>query len=77
MLTLCLEFIRAKSLFLYQYKFKAMNDKPKKDTVIIARINSKLKRAIENAAKQNGQTVTGYIEKLVENDLRAKFEPIS
>jgi predicted HicB family RNase H-like nuclease len=54
-----------------------MNDKPKKDTVIIARINSKLKRAIENAAKQNGQTVTGYIEKLVENDLRAKFEPIS
>lgn len=58
-------------------QFKAMNDKPKKDTVIIARINSKLKRAIENAAKANGQTVTGYIEKLVENDLRARFEPIS
>ena len=72
-----MEYVRAKSLFLYHYKFKTMNDKPKKDTVIIARINSKLKRAIENAAKQNGQTVTGYIEKLVENDLRAKFEPIS
>ncbi len=52
-------------------------EKLKKDTFLVTRINSKLKRAIENAAKQNGQTVTGYIEKLVENDLRAKFEPIS
>ncbi len=51
--------------------------KQKKDCFLITRINSKLKQIIAEVAQGDGMTVTRYLEKLVENDLRARLEQFS
>jgi predicted DNA binding CopG/RHH family protein len=52
-------------------------EKPKKDTFIVTRINSKLKQVIAQVAHREGLTVTRYLEKLVKNDLQARQEQFS
>lgn len=51
--------------------------KLKKDQVLISRINSRLKAALAKAAKQNGETMSGYIERLVIGDLKDRGVSLS
>ena len=51
--------------------------KTKKDTFLVTRISSDLKRVIAQVAHNEGLTVTRYLEKLVKNDLQVRQEQFS
>jgi hypothetical protein len=54
-----------------------MSEKLKKDAFLVTRINSALKQVIAKVAKNDGTTVTRYLETLVKNDLQARQEQFS
>jgi len=62
---------------LYQLKIYTMSEKLKKDAFLVTRINSALKQVIAKVAKNDGTTVTRYLETLVKNDLQARQEQFS
>lgn len=50
-----------------------MNDiKLKKDSSILFRINSRIKKALQKTAEQSGNNMTDYLENLIKSDFQRR-----